>query len=148
MAGQLDEGVLQGLGLGFFLEGGGRALGDDPAMVDDGHLVRHPVGLFHIVGGEENRDLLVLVQAQNVIPDVVAGLGVQPHGGLVQEQDLAGDAKGPGRSLSRRFMPPENCFTRSFLAVPQFDDLQQFLDAGLSPDRGTLYRTPWNSMFS
>src|SRR5215831_15302721 len=59
------------------------------------------LGLVHVVGGEEDGDLLARLQLADVAPDRAARLRVEAHGGLVQEQhprrvqQAAGDLEPP-----------------------------------------------------
>jgi hypothetical protein len=65
----------------------GRALGDDPAIVDDGYVVTEGVRLVHVVGGQDDGDAGV-PEGHDLVPDQPAGLGVQAGGGLVQDEHL------------------------------------------------------------
>ena len=52
------------LGLRAFPSGpSGVPCGDDFPVIDDGDLVGDAVGLFHVVGGEEDGDFLFLAEA-------------------------------------------------------------------------------------
>lgn len=63
---------------------GGCALGDDPSMVDDAHRVGR-LRLLHVVGREEDSRSLKLPKLSNRAPDMIAGLRVEPGGGLIEE---------------------------------------------------------------
>ena len=65
---------------------GGRALGHDRALVDDHEPIAELLGLVHVVGGEEQRGALLL-EAEQPVPEDVAGLRVEAGGRLVEEQD-------------------------------------------------------------
>jgi hypothetical protein len=56
------------------------------APVDDRHLRRELVGLLHVVGREQDREALVGLQTADLLPHGDAHLGVEPGGGLVEEQ--------------------------------------------------------------
>ena len=64
-----------------------RADGDDAAFVDDGHAVAELLGLFDVVGGEQDGALLA-AQVQHELVDFEARLRVEPGGGLVEEEHL------------------------------------------------------------
>ena len=64
----------------------GRALGDDPAAVDDPDVVGELVGLLQVLGGEEDGRALV-VQRAHLLPDRLAADRVEAGGRLVEEED-------------------------------------------------------------
>ena len=63
------------------------ALGREPAAVHDGQSVTELLGLVHVVGGDDLGDALLL-QPVEAVPQEVASLGVEPGGGLVEDEDL------------------------------------------------------------
>ena len=77
---QLDVGVAD-----FGLERLRRALGDDPAAVDDADVVGELVGLLQVLGGEEDRGAVV-VQRPHLLPDRLAADRVEAGGRLVEEE--------------------------------------------------------------
>jgi hypothetical protein len=48
-------------GVGLLLQGVGRSLRNDAAVIDDGDALRHPLGFLHIVRGQKDRDPLLEV---------------------------------------------------------------------------------------
>ena len=68
------------------LEFGWGAFGDDAAVVEYGDLVGELVGLFEILGGEEDGDALGDELADD-LPHRAATARVQAGGGLVEEDD-------------------------------------------------------------
>src|SRR5579859_4606569 len=101
----------------------------DLAVVDDGDPVA-VLGLVHIVRGEEDRDVLALLQVVDVLPDRHPGLRVQTHRGLVEEQhprrvqQAAGDLQPP--------LHPAGVGGHHVAApVPQADHLQHLAQPGL-----------------
>ena len=64
----------------------GRALGDDPAVVDDRQPVGQRVGLLEVVGREEDRRAR-LAQAADLVPHPGSRLRVEAGRRLVEEQD-------------------------------------------------------------
>src|SRR5437868_1643120 len=70
-------------------------IGQDRALVDDPDAVGERVRLLQVLGGQEDRDPVLVGQALDLLPQRGATLDVQPGGGLVQEQD-------PGRMHERQ----------------------------------------------
>ena len=66
------------------LELGGRALGGDPAAVDDGDPLREAVGLLEVLRGQQDRGP-VAAQLVDRVPQLLARARVQPGGGLVEQ---------------------------------------------------------------
>ena len=67
------------------LERVGRALGHDPAVVDDREAVGERVGLLEVMRGQEDRGPQ-LAQVADLVPHARAGLRVQPGRRLVEEE--------------------------------------------------------------
>ena len=88
------------------LELGRRPLGDDLSLVDDAHPVCEDVGLFEILGGEEDRDPVLSSKASDLFPERRPALRVETRRRLVEEEDARAVDSASARS-SRRFMPPE-----------------------------------------
>ena len=65
----------------------GRADGDDAALVDDGDAVAEALGFFDVVGGEDDRALLV-AEFENELVNFQADLGIEAGGGFVEEDQL------------------------------------------------------------
>ncbi len=72
-------------------------LGDDLAMIDDGDRVAQALGLFHVVRGVNDGGAFV-AQTLDHFEDAVAGLRIDAHGGLV-EQDEARTMDEAGRHV-------------------------------------------------
>ncbi len=68
------------------LQPGRRAFGDDPPVVQHHQGVGQAIGLFEVLGGQQHRGPAPH-QLLDDLPQVVAALGVETGGGLVQEQD-------------------------------------------------------------
>ena len=124
MAGQGDEGVLKRPSLCPLHQGRGRVLRDDLAVVDDGHLVGDALGLFHVMRGEKDGDLLLIAQAADEGPDVVAGLRIEANGRLIEEKDSrfveqrAGNLEAPLHAAGIGFH-------EVVPAVPQLDEFEE-----------------------
>ena len=58
---------------------------DDAAVVDDRDAVAEPLRLFHVVRRVEERDAPALQLADHGV-DPLAGLRIDAHGGLVQQE--------------------------------------------------------------
>lgn len=65
----------------------GRALGDDPAAVEDGDAVGELVGLLQVLRGEEDGDAAVDEIADD-LPHGVPGARVESGGRLIEEDHL------------------------------------------------------------
>ena len=74
----------------------GRALGQDPSVVDDHHVVGQPLGLGQLVGGEDHADAPVPLGGDEVAHHDPA-FGIDAGGGLVQEQHLGLPDQGQGQ---------------------------------------------------
>ena len=68
-----------------FLELARRALGDDAPVIDDDDLVGQRVGLFEVLGGQQQGDAFAH-QLPDDVPHAQAAGGVEPGRRLVQEQ--------------------------------------------------------------
>ena len=77
-----------------------RAQRDDLALIDHGDAVAEPLGLVHVMGGEQDGATPVL-QVANDVPELAARLRVEPGGGLVEEEQLgvADQRDGHGKTL-------------------------------------------------
>jgi hypothetical protein len=64
-----------------------RALGDKATLIHHCEARAQPLGLVHEMGREQD-GLALDEQAFQAIPDQMAGLRVEPGGGLVEEQEL------------------------------------------------------------
>ena len=71
------------------LELGGRAGGDLGAAVDQDHAVGQRVGLLQVLGGEQERDA-VGHQLADRRPHHLAAAGIEPGGGLVEDEHVRG----------------------------------------------------------
>src|ERR1700676_4280444 len=117
VTGQRQEGLLQTFSASLPLELIGSALGDDLAVVDDGDAVGDALGFFHVMGGEENSDLLILVEFFHVCPKLVTGLGVQAERGLIEKNDL-GRMQKAARDLQSPPHAARELLDLIFAAVP------------------------------
>ena len=123
-SGQGQEGSLERLGTGLLLEFLRRALRDDVSVVDDRDPLRHPLGLVHVVRGEEHGDALRLVQMFDVGPELIPALRIQAKRRLVEEQDLRRVQESPC-DLETALHPAGEVLDRVVLPLPELEDLQQ-----------------------
>ena len=65
-------------------------------MVHDGDAVTEPLGLFHVVRGQQDGAALAF-EVLDVLENVVAGLRVDADGGLVEQQHLRLVQQGAGK---------------------------------------------------
>ena len=70
------------------LEVAGRALGDQPAVVDDAHTVGELVGLLQVLGRQKDGHVQFAVQAADLFPHPGPADGIQTGRRLVEEQHL------------------------------------------------------------
>ena len=85
---------------GGLLEFGGRAGGDDLAVVDDGDAVAEALGFFDVVSGEDDGFLFATKLFDDVV-DFAADLRVEAGGGLIEEEDfgVVDEGHGEGEAL-------------------------------------------------
>ena len=107
--------------------------GDDLSVIDDGDPVAQPVRFFHVMRREDDRDPFLLRERGDVVPEVVAGLGVKAERGFIEEEDrrvvekAAGDLKAPphpaGEGLDNIISPVVQFDQREELGDPLLPDL-------------------------
>ena len=76
-------------------EPGGGVDGDDAPGFHDRDAIAEDFGLFHVMGGQDDR-FAALARALDEGPEGVAGLGVEAGGRLVEEEDLGVVDQGGG----------------------------------------------------
>src|SRR5271156_3120685 len=64
----------------------GRSDGPQLTAMHQRHPIAERVGLFHVVGGQQNGHTELGLHALHLPPDAVSGNGIQPDGGLVENQ--------------------------------------------------------------
>src|SRR5205823_605843 len=101
----------------------------------------------HVVRRQEHGNVLALIETAHVGPHLIAALGIEAERRLVQEQYL-GVCSRPRAISRRRFMPPENVFTRSSRRSHSSNIRSNASHRSRRTWRGTWYSTPWMSMFS
>ena len=115
----------------FSFERRGRALRDDFAVVDHGHVVRNAVSFLHVVRGEEDGHILAAAHLLDVAPNVVAGLRIEADRRLVEKKNFR-----LVQQSSSNFQAPLHAARIALHeivpAVPEFHQLQKLLDARLS----------------
>ena len=113
----------------------GRALGDQPPVVEDRDAVGELVGLVQVLRGEEDRDA-VGHQAADDVPHGAAAARVETRGRLVEEDDPRVADQGH-REVEPALHPSGVVGDRLRGRVDEVELLQQFGDrAGLPPVRG------------
>src|SRR6266550_4402996 len=83
VAGELEERGFQRVGAGLSFKLGGRAGGDEAAVVDHGDAVGDAVRLVHVVGREKHGDALGVAEVAHVGPHLVAALRIEAQRRLV-----------------------------------------------------------------
>ncbi len=97
-------------------------------MIDNRNAVRHAFGFLHVVRGEKDRDLLLLVELLDVGPKLVARLWIEAKSGFVEEDDLRRVQK-TARDFEASPHPAGELLDRVLAPVPQLKQLEQLLDA-------------------
>jgi hypothetical protein len=105
-----------------------RALGDDPAVVDDGDAVA-ALRLVEVVGGQEERGRLPFADVIEVRPHLGACLRVQADGGFVQEQHARAVEQAAGDLQPSPHAAGEGAYER-VAACRQADEIQHRVDPG------------------
>ena len=106
----------------------GRALLDDFASVEDGDLVAELVGLFEVLGGEEEGDAVLAVESLDVVPEVLPGDGVESGGRFVEEDDRGGVDEGGGE-IEAALHAAGVAADASVGVLGQVDDVEQMGDS-------------------
>lgn len=57
------------------------------AVINQDDMVGQALGFVHVVGGEKD-GFTLLFEFQNPLPDHHAGLGIQPRGGFVHDDEV------------------------------------------------------------
>ncbi len=73
----------------------GRAQGYGASMVHDRHSVAEALGFVHVMGGQQNRPA-IRFEDLDQLPELPTGLGVEPGGRLVQEEQFGISYQGAG----------------------------------------------------
>src|SRR5882762_1460892 len=108
-AGELEECPFERIGARLLLELRRGARGDDAPVVDHGNAVGDPVGFVHVMGREEYRDALGLVEVADEGPHLIAALRIEAERRLVEKQHLravqqpAGDLEAAFHATGERF---------------------------------------------
>src|ERR1700693_4224887 len=107
-----------------------RVEGDDAAVIDD----RDPptiLGLVHVVGGHEDRQVLAPAKIMKVGPDVLPCLWIKPQRRFVEKQD-ARVMQEPARDLEPALHATRERAHAAFAPVPQLHHGEQFTDTRFS----------------
>ena len=83
----------------------GAAVGDDPAPGQEEDPVGEFFGLGQVVGGEHDRGVLLVGEAEDQVVEVSARLGVEPGGGFVEEEQF-GAADDADRNVQAAALSP------------------------------------------
>ncbi|VTR63759.1 hypothetical protein DESC_10027 [Desulfosarcina cetonica] len=104
-----------------------RVQAHDTALVDKGHALCQKFRLFDVVGGEKDRDA-VLLDFLDQSPEPATNGGVQPHRGFVQKEDRGGMQKRPG-DHDASFHAAGEFLDQGVAFFLQLDVAQKFIDA-------------------
>ena len=75
---------------------GGRALGDDFAVVNEDNAVADFFDVAHVVRRVEHGDVVFALNATEGLADFVGNVGIEARGGLVEHDELGGIEEGFG----------------------------------------------------
>src|SRR5881296_200238 len=106
----------------------GTSFGHDLAQVDDRDPLAELVRLFHVLGREEDRHVLLPVQAAQVLPHRDPRLRVEAGGRLIQEQDPRVMYE-PGTEIQSPAHPARVRVRAAVRSIFQLQDLEELLDA-------------------
>src|SRR3989441_8888806 len=105
----------------------GTSLGDDLAQVDDRDALAELVRLFHVLGGKEDRHVLFLVEAAQILPHCGARLRVEAGRGLVQER-ASGLTHEPRAQVEPAAHPARVRVRAAVRGILQLQALEELLD--------------------
>ena len=91
------------------LEVGGRALGDDLAVVDDADAVGERVGLLEVLGGEEDRHAQLVVEPAHLVPARVPGSPGRARWSVRRGTGCRGCGRGRRRGRGGASSLPSRC---------------------------------------
>ena len=144
-------------GAGALLDLSGGPVGDDPAPMHQHGAPGELFGLFQVVGGEEHRGPSVGLAAHPV-PELVAGAGVHPCGGLIQNHQIRAGQQRQGEAqplllaagaLSHRAVSDledagglHDLAHRQRVPVQGSDDLDGLLDREVGQEAAGLQQRP------
>ena len=98
------------------------------AVVHDGDAVAEGLRLLHVVSRVEDGDAVLAVQLTDALEDVVAGLGIDADGGLVEEEDAGFVEQADGEIGAARHAAGVAA-DRDVGPGAEGDDLEYFIDA-------------------
>ena len=108
-----------------------RTLLDDATLVDDGDAVAHPLGLFHVVRGQDDGRALAARPSPRCTPDDLAALRIEPERRLVEEQH-PGLVQQAAHQLEAPLHPARVRPHERVGARGEVDQLEQLVDAPLA----------------
>ena len=130
-AGRQPEGDDRRKGLGELRD---RALAVEPALVHEADAVGPLLRLFQVVGGEHDRGPR-LAQPVHSRPERVAGLDVQPRGGLVEDHQLGPAVHGSGE-VQTTFLPTGELGDDGARLAGETHDAEHPVDGVVPPAQG------------
>ncbi len=119
----------------------GTPLGHDLALIDDRDALAQLIGFFHVLGREEDRHLLFLVQAAQVLPHRVPRLRIEARRRFVEEED----ARVMHEARAEVEPPPHPAGVgvgAPIGGILQLQDVQELLDSLLHERLGHMVEPP------
>ena len=103
-------------------------------------------GLVHEVSGDEDRDALAAGEVDQELPELVAGDGVDPGGGLIEQEHVGLVQNGDGQG--QPLLEPQGKLLRGgFEMGAEAEPIDKFVDPGAARSRGRLKMRVWSSRF-
>ena len=104
----------------------GRAQGHQVAFIHDGEAVT-ALGFFHEMRGDEHRDVFLVAQRPQVLPEIAPGAGIEAGGGLIEQQHSGMMQQSFGQ-LDAALHAAGKSFDQFLAAIGQADAAEDFLN--------------------
>ena len=128
VAGESEEGAFERVGFGLFFEFVDCALRDDFTVINDSDSLCDAGGFVHVMGGEKDGYAFGFVDMFDVVPELVAALGVEAEGRLIEEENL-GNLEEAAGDFQAAFHAAGKGFDEAVAAVPELEKFEQLFGA-------------------
>ena len=134
-----DEGGFEVVGTAAGHELGRGVAGQDGPGVHQGDAVAAQ-GLVHEVSGDEDRDALAAGEVDQELPELVAGDGVDPGGGLIEQEHVGLVQNGDGQG--QPLLEPQGKLLRGGFEIgAEAEPIDEFVDPGAGTVAGKVEDT-------